>query len=206
MIEAVIHGIILALGLILPLGVQNVFVFNQGAAAARWPLALPVVVAASLCDTLLILLSVFGVSLLLLSVAWLKLLLFAAGVMFLVYMGWSIWKSEPSPSASREERLPARKQILFAVSVSLLNPHAIMDTIGVIGTNALGYEGQAKWGFTLGCIGLSWIWFSALALAGRWVGSLDRAGKILKVINKVSAVIIWAVAVYLAVQFMEAIG
>ncbi len=31
LIEAIIHGVILAFGLILPLGVQNVFVFNQGA-------------------------------------------------------------------------------------------------------------------------------------------------------------------------------
>lgn len=31
MLQAVLHGILLALGLILPLGAQNVFVFNQGA-------------------------------------------------------------------------------------------------------------------------------------------------------------------------------
>lgn len=33
MLEAFIHAVLLALGLILPLGVQNVFVFNQG----DWP-------------------------------------------------------------------------------------------------------------------------------------------------------------------------
>lgn len=30
MTEAIVHGMILAFGLILPLGVQNIFVFNQG--------------------------------------------------------------------------------------------------------------------------------------------------------------------------------
>jgi L-lysine exporter family protein LysE/ArgO len=30
-VEAIFHGILLAFGLILPLGAQNVFVFNQGA-------------------------------------------------------------------------------------------------------------------------------------------------------------------------------
>ena len=40
--------------------------------------------------------------------------------------------------------MSARKQIGFAMSVSLLNPHAIMDTIGVIGTNAAIYEGVDK--------------------------------------------------------------
>ena len=31
MVTAIIHGFILAIGLILPLGAQNVFIFNQGA-------------------------------------------------------------------------------------------------------------------------------------------------------------------------------
>lgn len=33
MLAALLHGIALAFGLILPLGAQNVFVFNQGLAA-----------------------------------------------------------------------------------------------------------------------------------------------------------------------------
>ncbi|MNH85229.1 Arginine exporter protein ArgO [compost metagenome] len=202
MFEAVMHGLILALGLILPLGVQNVFVFNQGASASRWTGALPVVVAASLCDSLLILMAVYGVSLLLLSMAWLKMILFTAGILFLLYMGWSIWTSAPKPVTSDGVRLPARKQILFAISVSLLNPHAIMDTVGVIGTSALRYEGSVRLGFTVATMAMSWIWFASLATAGRWVGSLDRAGGILNMINKISAIVIWIVAIYMTVQLI----
>lgn len=40
MLEAIIHAVLLALGLILPLGVQNVFVFNQGASQSRFRNAL----------------------------------------------------------------------------------------------------------------------------------------------------------------------
>ncbi|USB33698.1 LysE family transporter [Paenibacillus sp. YPG26] len=202
MLEAVLHGLILALGLILPLGAQNVFVFNQGASSTRWTEALPVVVAASLCDSLLIIMAVYGVSLLLLSMAWLKTILFTAGILFLLYMGWSIWTSAPKRAASETLKLPARKQILFAISVSLLNPHAIMDTVGVIGTSALHYEGGVKWGFTLATLAMSWIWFASLAIAGKWVGKLDRAGGILNMINKISAIVIWSVAVYMTVQLM----
>lgn len=67
MLEAFIHGFILALGLILPLGVQNVFIFNQGALQSRYRNVLPAVITASLCDTLLISISVLGVSLLILN-------------------------------------------------------------------------------------------------------------------------------------------
>lgn len=37
--EAIVHGIILAFALILPLGVQNVFVFSQGATQPKLILA-----------------------------------------------------------------------------------------------------------------------------------------------------------------------
>lgn len=54
MLEAFIYGVILAFGLILPLGAQNVFVFNQGAIQKNYINALPTVITAALCDTLLI--------------------------------------------------------------------------------------------------------------------------------------------------------
>ena len=56
------------------------------------------------------------------------------------------------------------KQISFALSVSLLNPHAIMDTIGVIGTSASAYDGSEKIAFTVATISVSWLWFIFLAI------------------------------------------
>ncbi len=55
-----LHAFILALGLILPLGVQNLFVFNQGVTQPALWRALPAVITAAICDTLLILLAVQG--------------------------------------------------------------------------------------------------------------------------------------------------
>ena len=57
MLLALVHGFILALGLILPLGVQNVFIFNQGAVQPRVMRAMPAVLTATSCDALLILLA-----------------------------------------------------------------------------------------------------------------------------------------------------
>lgn len=44
--NAIIHGIVLAFGLILPLGVQNVFIFQQGAWQKHIWRALPAVISA----------------------------------------------------------------------------------------------------------------------------------------------------------------
>lgn len=200
MVRPFIHGFILAFGLILPLGAQNVFVFNQGASQPKLRGAIPVVITASLCDTLLILLAVLGVSVIVLSVPVLQTVLSSIGLVFLLYMGWSIWNSDPANVNKKEEAMSPKKQIMFAMSVSLLNPHAILDTIGVIGTNSLSYTGSAKEGFTIACIAVSWIWFLGLAITGKVIGTLDPNGTFLKLVNKISAIIIWGVAVYIAKQ------
>ncbi|PFM66893.1 lysine transporter LysE [Bacillus cereus] len=202
MSEAIIHGIILAFGLIIPLGVQNVFVFNQGASQPNIWRAAPVVLTASICDTLLILIAVQGVSLVLLTFSWLTTTLYMIGFFFLIYMGWVIWKSNPSNDVQQEKSMPLKKQVIFAASVSLLNPHAILDTIGVIGTNSIQYIGNEKWAFTFATIIVSWIWFISLAMAGKFLKRLDSTGKTIIVLNKFSGLIIWGVALYMLKQVL----
>lgn len=200
-VEPLIHGIILAFGLILPLGVQNVFVFNQGATHKKFTNALPAVVTAGICDTLLIYMAVAGVSVIVFSFEWLKILLFGVGLFFLAYMGWIIWKDRPEVNGNTEgNRFSTRRQITFAASVSLLNPHAILDTIGVIGTSSLTYSGYDKWVFMIGCIVVSWIWFISLAVVGRKIGQFNGTGNFLKRINLISAIIIWIMAIYMGYQ------
>lgn len=201
---AFFHGFLLALGLILPLGVQNVFLFNQGAAQPRLLRAFPAVLMATFCDALLILLAVLGLSVVVLSVGFVKYLLVGAGILFLLYMGYVTWRSasstEPSAVSENTQSLSPQKQILFAASVSLLNPHAILDTIGVIGTSSLQYDGTDKLLFTAACMLTSFLWFTTLAFLGRTVGNINP--NLLPLINKISAVIMWASAVYLGVTML----
>ncbi|OTY14409.1 lysine transporter LysE [Bacillus mycoides] len=199
MSEAIIHGIILAFGLIIPLGVQNVFVFNQGASQPNIWRAAPVVLTASICDTLLILIAVQGVSLVLLTFSWLTTTLYMIGFFFLMY-GWVIWRSDSSNDVKQEKSMPLKNQIIFAASVSLLNPHAILDTIGVIGTNSIQYIGSEKWAFTFATIIVSWIWFISLAFAGKFLKGFDSTGKTIIVLNKISGLLIWGVALYMLKQ------
>ncbi len=199
---ALIHGIILAFGLIIPLGIQNVFIFNQGVSQPKLRLALPSVLTAFACDTLLILLAVLGVSLIVLQFAWLKLLLFIFGFVFLMYMGFVTWKSQSGSLQQEQKAFSTKKQIYFAASVSLLNPHAVLDTIGVIGTNSLNYYGHHKILFCAGCIMVSLVWFFGLAVAGKFVKQCDKNGFWLNSVNKISALVIWGVGLYIFWQII----
>lgn len=201
MIEAVIHGLVLSTGLIIAFGAQNIYIFNQGASHRKLIYSMPAVITAAICDTILIILAVLGVSLIVMTVPVLQVTLFAVGFLFLIYIGWSIWSSDPVKVSNRHGAMSTRKQVMFAISVSLLNPHAILDTIGVIGANSLRYSETAELVvFAVACIFVSWISFIVIAVIGRSIRSIDREGRIVVMVNKISALIIWGIAIYIGYQ------
>ncbi|WP_083521101.1 LysE/ArgO family amino acid transporter [Alicyclobacillus kakegawensis] len=199
MTAAFVHGFLLSLGLILPIGMQNSFILTQGALhrGKDW---LPGVVTASLCDTLLIALAVLGVSGVALHMGWVRYTLGALGGVFLLYMGWSTWrdgKEEDVSSASSTAWTP-RRQIGFAASVSLLNPHALIDTLAVIGGSASAYSTwDDKLVFGAACAAVSWLWFFGLASAGHVLGRRALRDASLRVLNRIAAGMMWASALYL---------
>ena len=119
--------------------------------------------------------------------------IYIVGLIFLLYMAWLLWREKPD-KLQNFEPMSARKQVGFALSVSLLNPHAIIDTIGVIGTSASVYNGLDKVLFTIATVSVSWLWFIFLAVAGRILGSVDKTGRYIVILNKVSSVIILIVS------------
>jgi L-lysine exporter family protein LysE/ArgO len=202
-ILSILHGAFLTFGLILPLGVQNLFVFNQGSLHPSIFTALPSIITASLCDTLLITVAVLGLSTALMENHILKLIILTLGCLFLFYMGFSIWKQSGQIKGKTRSTYSWKKQIIFACSVSLLNPHAIIDTIMVIGTNSLTYTGLAKISYTIACITVTWMWFFSLAIGGHYFHKVDSGGKWLQKINKIAALIIWVIALGLAMDIIS---
>ena len=201
MLQSAVHGLLLALGLILPLGAQNVFVFNQGANHKSITKSLPVIITAGLCDTFLIVLAVIGISVILLSMPVLQITIYCIGLVFLLYMAWSLWRTRPVTLQSYRP-MSAKKQIGFALSVSLLNPHAIMNTIDVIGTSGAVYEKKKKMVFTIATVIVSWLWFIFLVVVGKMIGNIDKTGKYIMLLNKLSSVIILTVAIMILKQLL----
>jgi L-lysine exporter family protein LysE/ArgO len=177
-----------------------VFLFNIGAMYPRFSHALPALITAAVADTALILLAVFGISVFLLEFPMVKNILVIIGVLFLLYIGWSIWRSPPP---DMNPHIPVsiwsvKKQITLAASFSLINPQAFVDTVAVIGVTSFTYEGNERVVFTLACILVSWFWFFMLAYIGRKV--LRAKPKFYHVFNRISAVLIWGSALWLYFQ------
>lgn len=157
-------GLLLGLALILPIGAQNLFVLNQ-ALLVGMPRVLAVTVTASLCDTLLIGLGAGGVASVLHAAPGLSGALTAVGVVFLVTLGLrSLYARAPGAEPTAVHRGSAL--VGPTLAVSLLNPHAILDTVAILGGAIAAQGAGQRSGFALGVISASWLWFQGLGLAG----------------------------------------
>ncbi|MCL6597844.1 MAG: LysE family transporter [Alicyclobacillus macrosporangiidus] len=200
MFIAFVHGFLLSLGLILPIGMQNGFILTQGALHRRWAGALPAVLTAAVCDTLLIALAVMGVSAVALQIRWLRYTFGAIGIAFLLYMGASAWRENPKQDETAVTTAwTVRRQMVFTASVSLLNPHALIDTLAVVGGSAAAYpDWPDRIAFGVASVLVSWLWFFALSIAGHLAGRALLGRSSLRVFNRVSAAMMFASALYLA--------
>lgn len=207
MVSAFGHGFVLALALILPLGPQNTFVLGQGATHRRYRSVVPVVVTAGLSDTLLIVAAVSGVSWVSGAAPVLQPALTAAGVVFLVWMGYKTWRAPVSESSGGDAAAdwPLGRKVRYSLSVSLLNPHAVMDTVVVIGTGSARYvSGGDKWAYAAAAVLVSWLWFVLLSAGGRAIRGLGHRRRVVQWLNRSSAVLMWAAALRSLEQWVRA--
>ncbi|NUL47318.1 amino acid transporter [Cellulosimicrobium funkei] len=111
--------------------------------------------------------------------------------------------SDPDPAASavtlhrgsRPQRAlaPAFTVVLTALSVSLLNPHAILDTVVMLGTIANSY-GAEKWMFAGGALTGSALWFLVLGLGVRALAPLLDTPRTWKIVD----IVVGSVMVFIA--------
>lgn len=190
-------GLLLGFALITPIGAQNLFVLNQGLTVG-FPRALIAISIAGLCDTTLILLGAGGASLVLNRLPEMRAALLVCGVVFLLYLGLRSLHAQPEEIHVTTARQPVT--IAFqTVGVSLLNPHAILDTVGVIGTAIVAQPPATRTVFASGAVSASWLWFLILGIAGALVQSRLTVTARVR-IEQLSGVILLAFAIVLGLK------
>lgn len=206
---AFLHGFLLSFSLILPMGPQNTFVINQGVTYRQYRRTMPVVATAALSDTILIVVAVLGVSVVLEEAPMLKEVLTFLGIVFLTWMGWQSWRMLVPTSPSDESAMAywtLRRRIMHTLRASLLNPHAIMDTVVVIGGGAALYATPAqKLAYAVAAVLVSWVWFFVISLTGRALGQFRNQVRTLQWLNRISAGIMWTIAGRYLVQLGNAL-
>lgn len=189
------QGFALSAGLIMAIGAQNVFVLTQGARGHRPWLVAGVCTA---CDGLLIALGVGGVGSLAAASPVVSGLLALAGAVFLAVYGLralkSAWSGESLGLDQDAAKPPVRAILLAALGVSLLNPHALLDTVVLIGGLASRLDADGRLSFGLGAVSASACWFFALSLGGRLLAPVLRSPRAWRVLDTAVCLTMWSLA------------
>ena len=168
---AYVHGMALGLGLIVAIGAQNAFVLRQGLQRAYVG---RIVLFCALADAVLMAAGVWGMAQALASVTGLARALALAGAAFLAAYGVNALRRAGQPvqlQAEQGARPAARGAAVLAqaAAFTLLNPHAYLDTVVLIGSvGAQQPRGLQPW-FVAGDSTASVLWFTALGYGARWL-------------------------------------
>lgn len=166
------NGLLLGLSLIMALGPQNVFLIKQGARRNHPTLS---VIVCFICDAALAFASVAGLHQLLQTHPTLQTWMLWLGSAFLLYYAFktlrSAFASKDAGMDKSHQPLNRRQIVLFAMGFSLLNPHAIIDTLVIIGSGSSQFPDH-KLAFLTGVITSSFIWFSSLTMTTRYFANI----------------------------------
>ena len=192
--SAYVFGLLFGLATTLSMGVLSLVVMNQGLVAG-YPRVLFGIVTASSCDTLLIMLGAAGASVALTAPGSREILI-CVGAAFLLVMGVRTLRSSPEDVKVRGLVRPMA-MVAQAASASVLNPHAILETVGILGAAIAAQDAGSRTGFAAGVISASWVWFLVVGL-GAAVLQRRLTGTARLWIQRISGVTMLALVVFLA--------
>ncbi|MBV1786971.1 LysE/ArgO family amino acid transporter [Marinobacterium sp. D7] len=188
-------GLATSAGLIMAIGAQNAFLLTQSLRRQfHWPIALLCI----LFDGLLIGLGVAGLGVL---ISQSELLLTCArwgGGLFLLWFGFGAARrafGSNSLEAGGAQVATLRKALITTAAVTLLNPHAYIDTVVLIGSIGGQYEPDLRVWFAVGAISFSAIWFTGLCAGARWLEPLFRKPMAWRVLDGLICAMMWTIAI-----------
>ncbi|MCW5882170.1 MAG: amino acid transporter [Anaerolineae bacterium] len=191
----VVQGFALSAALIIAIGAQNAFVLQQGLkrnhVAACW-------LTAAACDAVLISLGVGGVGAVIGQVPWLGMGAAWAGAIFLLWYGFrsfrSAFKANALDTSGGIGAASLGATVVGVLAVSLLNPHAILDTVVLIGGAGAQYPVADRPLFAVGAMAASFTWFFALAFGAARLAPLFRRPVTWRVLDTLVGCLMWAIA------------
>lgn len=200
MLEAYLAAFFITAGIIIGLGPQNIFIIKQG---IRGQHVLLTVVICELCEVFTISLGALGAGYVFSQNILLQKIIGVAGVLFLLFYGYKAFRSVYQSHSDVElqlqrQKIPLKEVIIASLSISLLNPWALMDTMVIIGGGAAQYETvQLMVVFLLGSLTASTIWFSAIGFGSKKLQHILNTPKANKMLDLSAGIIMWLAAFYL---------
>ena len=201
-------------GLIIAIGAQNAFVLRQGLKREQ---VFTVALVSTLGDVFLIALGLLGVGSLLNSLPLLTLIATLGGALFLFIFGLRSFRAairglsngplnesalveDSTDAAATSTAKPERSRramTLTALAFSVLNPHAYLDTVVIIGGIGAKFPLAERFVFGIGAVCASTVWFFGVAYGARWLAPLFARPITWRILDAVIGLIMWLIALSL---------
>ena len=189
------QGFGVSAALIIAIGAQNAFVLQQG---LRRSYLFVSALTCALCDAVLISLGVGGFGAVIAATPWLTRLATWGGALFLLLYGWRSFRSALQSNSLTVRgdlaQLSLGATVLGLLAVSLLNPHALLDTVVLIGSVGAQYPAQQRAAFALGAMLASLTWFFSLAYGAARLAPLFQKPLAWRVLDLAVGCLMWSIA------------
>jgi len=199
-ITLILRGFGLSMGLIVAIGAQNAYVLRQG---IRREHVLATALTCSLSDAVMFTIGAAGFGTLINQAPALTHITAWGGAAFLFYYGATAFRSAWKPGAMdiRANPQPAGRSlwgtVLGALAVSVLNPHAWLDTVVLVGGIAGQYPPGERVFFTAGAMLASLTWFLSLAYGAGFLAPVFARPSAWRVLDSAVGLIMWGIALSL---------
>ena len=197
-----LKGMMIGSAFIAPIGMQNLYVFNN-AMNHKLKRAAFYVILVWLADALFSMAAFFGMGAIISANALIKLIVMLIGGALVIWIGYGILRGANSVQLNdQHNEVTVQKAIMSAVIVSWANPQALIDGSLMLGALRGTLAQHDVWPFILGVITASFIWFMGITIIMNLLKE-RLPKKVLVWVNIISGII---VVVYGGYLLIEAIG
>ncbi|WP_166167216.1 LysE/ArgO family amino acid transporter [Acinetobacter sp. SA01] len=197
MLNSALHGFVMGLSLIVPIGAQNAFVLKQGLKQQH---VFAICLCCALSDAILISAGVLGFSeLVMLHPDWLNIAKYFGATFLLVYgvlHFYQAWKAEQRLEVRPNDVPSLGKVLLICLSLAWLNPHVYLDTVVLLGSISTQYPDTQLY-FALGAITASFLFFFSLGYAARYLQPVFQRPQAWKILDIMIGCVMWSIAISL---------
>ncbi|MEM9318755.1 MAG: LysE/ArgO family amino acid transporter [Pseudomonadota bacterium] len=197
MIQTFSAGFALGFSLILAIGSQNAFVLRQGLRRSH---VLPVVLACSISDAILIAIGVSSFAAISAQLPWITPALRWAGAAFLITYGALAFRSAWRGGGILSEAEGAPDALWPTLATALLltwaNPHVYLDTVVLLGSVAAQYGRDATL-FGAGAVLSSFVFFFSLGYGAKALAPFFARPRAWQILDLLVGCIMWSIALKL---------
>lgn len=194
-------GLMLGFAYVAPIGVQNLFAINTSLTQSRKRAYITAFII-MFFDITLSIACFMGAGAIMSASKWLELIVMGIGSLVVIYIGFSIVRSEAKMDDSANVDIPILKVLTTACVVTWFNPQALIDGTMLLGASKAAVPADLGYVFILGVCIASASWWLGLTT----VVTLFRAkitAKIFRIINIVCGAFILFYGASLLLDFIK---